>query len=203
MVEYASLKRFISEIEAKFLQPHLGSPTLAPPSRNESLDVAAFVVLAHGAIENFVEGLALWLVSRLEHGLIYRKRISRATAALLLSQEKPSHNYEDKYTAFNDLRDAVQLAKSDVSRRIEQNHGIAPRHLRAIFRPLGVNVTDDPILIGSLDLLVSIRHHWAHQYRYARFPVKVHRSANDVQKTASDCLQVAQKLAKEAAQVRP
>lgn len=58
--ELKNLRRFIGEAERKFLTPHLQQVTLGTPSRDEELDVAAFVVLAHGAVENFIEGIGLW-----------------------------------------------------------------------------------------------------------------------------------------------
>src|ERR1039458_3129877 len=55
--ELAALKRSISEIEHRFLSAHLKSaPSLKPPSRRERLDIAAYVVLSHGALENSFAG---------------------------------------------------------------------------------------------------------------------------------------------------
>ena len=62
--EFAALGRAITGLERHFLRGHLGAPTLVEPSPAEVLDVAAYVVLAHGALENFVEGLALWVLRR-------------------------------------------------------------------------------------------------------------------------------------------
>jgi hypothetical protein len=56
-VELKALVRSVKEIETRFVVPHIGPPTLKTPSRKEILDVAAYVVLVHGALENFAEGL--------------------------------------------------------------------------------------------------------------------------------------------------
>ena len=57
--ELAALKRTVKELEAKFLAPYPPGKGLKQPNRAEELDVAAYIVLVHGALENFVEGLAL------------------------------------------------------------------------------------------------------------------------------------------------
>jgi hypothetical protein len=42
-----------------FLAQYPPGTGLKQPSRAEELDVAAYLVLVHGALENFVEGLAI------------------------------------------------------------------------------------------------------------------------------------------------
>ena len=63
--ELLALRRYLTELETHFLARHLSPATLGPPKRAEILDVGAYVVLAHGAMENFIEGLALWVLKRL------------------------------------------------------------------------------------------------------------------------------------------
>ena len=59
---------------------------------------------------------------------------------------------------------------------------------------------NDALLTGSIELVVSIRHQWAHQYRYG---AKVIKSAKDVKLAVSDCLTFAQKLTQEVVSLRP
>ena len=56
--ELRLLKSYVSELETHFIRPYLAAPTLSAPSRKEDLHVAAYVVLVHGAFENFIEGLS-------------------------------------------------------------------------------------------------------------------------------------------------
>jgi hypothetical protein len=198
--ELETLRRFVKEAEAKFLRTHMTAPTLGGPTRDEVLDVAAFVVLAHGALENFVEGVGLWALEAMERSWSTKKRSSRCVTSLLLYQTAPGDDSEEARTVFDNLRKAITEAKSTTSRQIEQNNGIAMPHLRSLFRPLGIDVPEDPQLTGSLDLLISMRHQWAHQYR---FGAKVMKIASDVKKTTDDCLALAEKLAKQAITARP
>lgn len=198
--EFKALRRFVTEAEAKFLANHLPSPTLGTPSRDEVLDVAAFVVLAHGAFENFVEGIGLWALECLERSWMTRKRASRSAVSLLLYQQAPGDDGTNTVSVFDNIRMAIAEAKSAASKKIEQNNGIAMRHLRSLFRPLGIDVPEDPSLTGSLDLLIALRHEWAHQYRFGG---KVVKFAAEVKKTADECLLLAEKLAEGARLVRP
>lgn len=198
-IELKALKRSVKEVEARFLQPHLGSATLGPPSRREVLDVAACVVLVHGALEGFAEDLANWLLARSVKNWTYRKRTTRCTASLLLYQKAPPTDAPPK-SIFDNIRSALDEAKTKVSRDIYQNQGITLDHMRALFMPLGVDVPNDPLLAASLDLLVTMRHQWAHHdHRRA----KVLKSAKDVQTTVSDCVALAQKLSAAVGAVRP
>jgi hypothetical protein len=200
-VELDRLRRLVKEAEDKFVKSHLGIAKLSPPSRKETLDVAAYVVLTHGAFENFVEGLALWVLGRSVNNWTMKKKTTRCTVSLLLYQDVPSGESPGRLlSVYDNIRKHLDLAKTRVSTAVESNNGITVKHLRELFLPLGVNVPDDPILTASLDLLVTMRHQWAHQYRYA---AKVTRSAIDARTTVSDCLTLAQKLSEEAADLRP
>lgn len=199
-VELGTLKRAISEIEQRFLKPHLTSaPTLKPPTRTEQLDVAAYVVLAHGAIENFVEGVALWVLARSVGSWTTRKKVTRATASILLAQSPPAVPGGPQLV-FDMLRTALDDAKTNISRAINDNNGISTRHLRSLFYPLGVDVPNDSVLVGSLELVIAIRHEWAHR---SRFGATVPKSAKDAYNAVSDCIKLAEKLAEAAGALKP
>jgi hypothetical protein len=197
--ELKALVRSVKEIETHFLTPHLGPPTLSVPSRKEILDVAAYVVLVHGVLEDFAEGLALWVLGRSVANWTKKKSTTRSTASLLLYQKVPS-DASLSSSVFDNIRIALDDARIRMSKTVFDNHGIALSNLRTLFIPLGVNVPADPVLSASLDLLVTMRHQWAHQDRRA---AKVVKSAKDAQTTVSDCLTLAGKLSAEVASVRP
>lgn len=198
--EFKALKRFIGQIEKHFLADYLVAPVLRPPTHDESLNVAAYVVLAHGAFENFFEGVGLWVVQCAEKSWVYKKRVTRCTASLLLYRKAPEADIAPGVSIYDNVRINLAEAKADVSKLIEQNHGIATKHLRSMFGPLGIDISDDAVQVASLELLVSLRHQWAHQYR---FGAKVTKSANDVKQAVADCLLLAEGLANSAAKCRP
>jgi hypothetical protein len=198
-IELRRLEAFFEEVEARYLKPHVSSNTFDPPSRGEQLDVAAFVVLIHGAFENFIEGLTIWMASRIESNWIKRRRVSRSTAALLF-HAKCNVDYEsDARTAFDMLRGALASAQVERSAAVKANNGTATAHLRSLLVPLGVDIPNDPVLVASLEALVAMRHEWAHQYR---FGVRTPRGARDVKQTADDCLGLARQLAANIGRMR-
>lgn len=198
-VELKALTRSIKEVENRFLRPHLLPTTLGAPSKQEVLDVAAYVVLVHGALEGFVESLAHWLLKRSVSNWTAKKKATRCTVSLLLYQKPPAEDTPGR-SVFDNVRLALNEAKKKMSLDIHDNHGITPMHLRAMFMPLGVDVPSDPVLTASLELLITMRHQWAHHdHRRA----KILKSAKDAQTTVSDCLTLAKKLSTGAATVRP
>jgi hypothetical protein len=128
-----------------------------------------------------------------------QRRTTRSTASLLLYQKAPSDDAPSS-SVFDNIRKALDEAKTRMSNVVFDNHGIALKDLRALFIPLGVNVPADPVLTSSLELLVTMRHQWAHQDRRH---AKVVKSAVDAKTTVSDCLNLAKRLSTEAASVRP
>lgn len=196
--ELKQLTLFMTEIDRRYLAPHTAINTLAPPTREEELDVAAFAVLAHGALENFVEGLSLWAVNRVQANWI-RKRASRSTVVLLRGTSPTVDFAKETSTVFNLIRTSIDEAKTAHSSRVEGNNGIALKHLRRLLLPVGIDVPTDPVLVGSLDALIKMRHDWAHQYRHG---AKTSKSAADVRKTAQDCVALAEQLCKGALSLR-
>jgi hypothetical protein len=94
-VELKALTRSIKEVETGFLRPHFLPTTLGAPSKQEVLDVAAYVVLVHGALEGFVESLAHWLnqAFRIElSNWTAKKKATRCTVSLLLYQKPPAED---------------------------------------------------------------------------------------------------------------
>src|ERR1035438_6831776 len=109
-IELNALVRSVREVETRFLKSHLGPPTLTTPSRKEILDVAAYVVLVHGALENFAEGLALWVLGRSVANWTKRKKTSRSTVSLLLYQKVPPDD-APPVSVFDNIRTALDEAK--------------------------------------------------------------------------------------------
>jgi hypothetical protein len=198
--ELQLLTTFVGSIETQFLSRHLQVANLGAPSKPETLDVAAYVVLAHGALENFIEGLCLWALGHVHKHWQLKRRASRCTASLILywGDEHPADDVSQ--SVFDTLRLALDGAKSAYSRDLEKNNGIAMNHLRSLFRPLGIDVPEDPTLVASLELLIKMRHQWAHQ---SRFGAQTVRTAADVKVTVADCLTLATQLATNAAKARP
>jgi hypothetical protein len=129
-IELKALTRSVKEVENRFLGPHLETTTLAAPKEQEILDVAAYVVLVHGALEGFAESLAHWLLKRAVSNWTAKKKTTRCTASLLLYQRPPA---EDTLgcSVFDNIRLALDESKRRMSLDIHDNHGVTLKHLRA------------------------------------------------------------------------
>lgn len=198
--ELRVLKKFVTTLERRFLTPYLPVGRLEAPAPDETLNVGAYIVLTHGALENFVEGLALWVLSKVVKKWTISKKATRSTASALLYQPVPPLDNPDITTIYDNLRESLNAANQSLSQTIQENNGITPRHLHVLFYPLGVDVPSDPLLIASLESVISMRHYWAHQYRYGASVVK---SAADAKLAVGDCLVFAERLAREAVNARP
>lgn len=189
--ELRALKSYVSELEKHFIRRYLTAPTLLAPSREESLNVAAYVVLVHGALENFIEGLALWVLDQTVTNWINGKAASRRTVAIALYHPPKKLDPAQNITTYDNIRLALAAENQTQSNTIRDNNGIALKHVRELFYPLGVDVPNDPVLTASIDMIVSMRHHWAHQ---SRFGTKIVKSAKDATIAVADCLQFAKQL---------
>jgi hypothetical protein len=195
-VELRQLKSSVAEFEKQFVSKHLSAPATIAPTREEALDVAAYVVLVHGAFENFVEGLGFWLLERSAKSCL-DARVTASLMALMLHQPVPT---ESGSTTYDTFREVMKEAKKSLSAALIENNGISTRHIRSLFRNFGVDVPRDPLLVSQLDLLISMRHEWAHQSRHE---ARVVKNAIDVKATVSDCLLFAGQLVDRACKARP
>jgi hypothetical protein len=149
--EYAKLRRRVRQMEKHFIQRHLSVVSLTP-TEAELFDAAAFAVLSHGALENFVENVALWVVDRVTTRWTADRKATPSTAAILWHGSPPAKPKDGQKLEkiYDQLRDGIDERKQALSTLIFDNHGVSIRHLQTLFYPLGVNVPHDPILSPSL-----------------------------------------------------
>ena len=86
-------------------------------------------------------------------------------------------------------------AKRSHSKVVADNHGIALKNLHNMLTPLGIDVPKDPTLTAALESVVSMRHDWAHKYR---FGARVAKSATDAKTAVDDCVVLADRLSDDA-----
>lgn len=196
--ELTELKTFAKKIEKQFLLPYLTNASLQP-NEEEHRAAAAYIVLFHGALENYVEGVSLWALNTAEKKWREKNRSSVTTASLLLHHASSDSNDETK-TVFDTIRLGLERAKRSLSTKVGKNNGITVAHLRELLKPVGIDVPSDPVLIGSLEKVISVRHQWAHQYRYS---ARVYESATDAKKLVEDCVILAEKISDNALKARP
>lgn len=185
---YRKLQQALRKLEDEFIATYLAAaPTLAI-NTSETIATSAYIVLAHAALEGFFEDLAFWVLDRVVTNWTNHRRVSVATACLLLSAAPSA--VDNTKTIFNQIREALDAQKAAMSRLIRfDNHGISERHLRALLGPLGVGleVATNPTQVASLGNLARERGSRAHN----NFGATVHITASSAKMWVDDCVALA------------
>ncbi len=189
-----SLRRRISDLDTRFIAPVI-DPLTAP--QDYEVPVAAFCVLSHAAIEDFVEQLCLYTMSTATEDWLMNRRTARCLPTLMAGT-KAVVEYEDFRSLavtrpidhYRRLHDHV---RSKYSALILGNHGISVAYLRDMLYPLGIEFDDAPLL-ASVRRLADERGHYAHKIG-ARRPLP----PEDARRLTRDCLRLAKTLAVGAA----
>ena len=184
---FADLKRHIKAIDARFLQPHIG--LVKPPKPSEQLDLDAYAVLCHAALEQFFEELSAWLLHRTIDNWTTRSRAGGATVGLALRYTNKIE-WESEEAHFDRIRDFLDAhVRKEHSKVIGNNHGTGIDYLVSILCPLGVDLPKDANLRNSLDALVRVRGERAHKNRLG---AKIVKSPGDLQTMVRDCVDLAE-----------
>jgi hypothetical protein len=199
--ELKGLRRTLAELTRRFIDPHAEAAPGILPSREAELDCRAYIVLAHAALEQYFETLALWVLHKIRDGWILRRRSTVCLAALMLSRGAAAGDEEEHTLAFDRLRAELQEAVQDLSKAVYENHGASMQHLRRLFYPLGVDIPDDARWKGSLETLSRLRGEIAHRRTLGATVIP---SATDLRQIVlDDCSAFAAKLASTVRQLRP
>jgi len=160
--------------------------TLLTGDTKRQMDIRAYCVLGHAAIEEFFESIAMAVFNN-AIDLWTRKSVSWPLLALALyhgyyeprKEEKLSLKREAKVTF---MHSAVAKLKEYYPNQIHQNHGARLDHLINIFNPIGIEIPDKPF-IGSLESFASWRGDFAHKGMTAQrisSATSVHNSIQDI-----------------------
>jgi hypothetical protein len=194
---YRELEQTLLKLEAHFVKRYLVPPPALGVNKREMMATSAYIVLAHAALEGFFEQLAEWILKRTVANWTNKKRLSRATACLLLATTpKPDHATK---STFDQIRLALDEQKAAMSKAIRvDNHGISERHLRTILGPLGLDMAANPAHVTALMRLSSERGSKAHNAVGAT----VHITAASAKTWVDDCLDLASDMLERAITMR-
>jgi len=165
---YLHLLRTVRRLRKKFITPYVPANPMVGPDVYE-LDVKAYCVLSHAAIEEYLEETALSLLSESIDGWNLRQKMNRTLIALVAYYGAKSDLEEDRHLdttkCFDRIRKLLQTLKQRYSTEINQNHGIAIKFLRRILYPVAVDITSDPNQVDALEKLAAERGSYAHKHR--------------------------------------
>lgn len=174
-------------LEAKFIEPFLPANPLTLPHQYE-LDVRAYCVLSHAAIEEFVERVVLDLMNEKIQLWLQFRTYSDVLLTLVTYYGLKFEMDDDKAMAstkvFDHLRKILNTAKVRFSKDISENHGAAVKYLRKLLIPVAVDVMDDLNLLNSLQQLAKERGEYAHKTGSVQRVL----APEDAQQYVFDCL---------------
>jgi len=162
------LNNYIEEINQKFIISHLG---VMNPPQIYKIDVFSYCVLGHAAIENYLEKIALYLMTKSIENCQKNNYINMSLLSLvgqsntrLLETPDIKLITEGKLNYFpHYFEKFITKIKNEFSTLINNNHGINLEYIYKILLPLGINIPIDPNIINSLDKLSKSRGEYAHK----------------------------------------
>lgn len=196
---YKELQGIVMDLERKFIQVHIPTKPTATPE-DYSLDVKAYCVLSHAALEDFFEKISLSLMEHLIQALYNKRRkIDRGLLIFLKIYGSEIKIEDEKEPTFEYLRESLDKAKKTFSEYVYNNHGISPKkYLAQLMLPVGIDVPQDPNWLNSLEQLAQERGKYAHKGMVNKI-----LSPEDARAYVSDCLLLAKSIKKQAEKKMP
>jgi hypothetical protein len=190
---YIELKDDVLRLEEKFINRYLPANPETNPAEY-TLDVRAYCVLSHAAFEEFIETVALSVVTRAVEQWVISRTVNNVIPALL-SCHAPKQNIQDFeksdiFKPFDYLRPLIEQAKATFSKHVHDNHGVSLTYLRSLLLPAAIEITQDANLLNSLHKLAEGRGAYAHRGRVTTVlaPEDAKRYVQDVLKVCEDIL---------------
>lgn len=156
----------VCALEAKFIEPFFPVNPLVQPSAYE-LEVRAYCVLAHAALEEFVERTVLNLMSEAIDAWLDKRTYSDVLVTLVayygVKLIPDDDDSLDTTKVFDHLRKLFNTARDRFSKDVSQNHGASLKYLRKLLVPVAVDITDDVAWLNSLQQLAKERGDYAHK----------------------------------------
>jgi hypothetical protein len=200
------LAKYFDELRSKYLDHHIKAQETAdsgagqaPSAESYDLDVRAYCVFVHAAIEQFFEELADYVLASILVQWRSGLPMSRASIVSLISliahdgiSKLPIEDDEklNQVKPLHYISDLIINAESKLKRKFQDNHGASLKYLRALFSPLGMSIDPNPNAESGLSRLASSRGAFAHRRTMPRAGYYVYKpiSPSDALVAATDCL---------------
>jgi len=189
---YGELVSHIGAIGTEFIAPYLpADPSVSPV--DYELSVKAYCLLAHAAIEEYLESVALgvmiacidnWTVSRK-----YADSLTTLVARYGLTFEVVEKNVAYEKRVVDHLKELFDEAKRRFSQDVFDNNGISIDYLKQLFLPLAIDIDSDVNVINSINKLSKERGSYAH-----KGGARVVLSPEDARNFVVDCLKLCEDI---------
>jgi len=161
---YDDLKKYLSNLEDRFLK--IISDT-EPDLGKFEYEIKAYLILSHGAIEEYIENIVQEVLDNSISRFINKKKIINEALLSLagcygnIRIDGKESSSEQK--SFDYIRKDLLKIKSEFSKTIRKNHGIDIVRLRKLLIPVAISIKDDPDIKNSLQQLSKERGNYAHK----------------------------------------
>ncbi len=181
---FTELETQTTRVEEKFVRSYVevsnvaGRRKYAPldPTMDQAeydLDVRAYCVISHAAIEHFVERIAIELLEAVKSAWNQKNpKASHILQALIAFYGITFDVERDKNlstTTYGDhIRGVLDKLSTRFSNDVNRNHGVSIEYLRKLLYPVAIDITTDPDQLSSLAQLTKHRGKYAHEFAAIR-----------------------------------
>jgi hypothetical protein len=187
----------VARLEDTFINSFLLEAAAKPEEYD--LPVRAYCVLSHAALEEYFEGIALYVMKQSINDYIQHKRVRDSLLTLTAYNQLELNVNEDETTdeirTFDVIRPMLADVKTRFSRSVHKNQGISIKYLRRLLNPVAVDIKQDSNLKNSLMQLAKERGTFAHRGAARKIV-----SPEDAKNYVNDCLELCRDVKEKADQ---
>lgn len=177
----------VARLEDTFINSFLLEAAAKPEEYD--LPVRAYCVLSHAALEEYFEGIALYVMKQSINDYVLHKRVRDSLLTLTAYNQLELKVNEDESTdeirTFDVIRPMLEDVKTRFSRSVHKNQGISIKYLRRLLNPVAVDIKQDSNLKNSLMQLAKERGTFAHRGAARKIV-----SPEDAKNYVNDCLEL-------------
>lgn len=177
----------VARLEDTFINTFRLEATAKPEEYD--LPVRAYCLLSHAALEEYFEGIALYVMTQSIYDYIMNKKVRDSLLTLTAYNRLELNVDEDETTdevrTFDVIRPMLEDAKTRFSRSVHKNQGISLKYLRRLLNPVAVDIKQDSNLKNSLMQLAKGRGTFAHKGAARKII-----SPEDAKNYVNDCLEL-------------
>lgn len=164
----------LDDLKAKFLDHHLTAATIETPDEYR-LDVRAFAVLAHAAMEQAFEDLCETVADSAAAEYATKGAITAVTLSLVAFIGAPIQiKTEDTSIALNPRENHLKALCTSVKEYkqtiILRNQGMSCKYLGKLLAPIAISTIPDVDELDAINQLKDIRGESAHRYQARLVP---------------------------------
>lgn len=182
------------ELQLKFIEPHT-DPTESPS--DYALDVEGYIVLAHAALEDFVEKICYKVAEIATSEFKNNQKISFVALCMFHFTKQPLSlsSWNDNESLYDKMNEELHKILSEHKNTIVNNHGVNMKYLKNLLIPVGLDIPSDTKETNSLNTLAGWRGSFAHT---SAISVTTCPSPNDATDVVSDVMLFMTKLYRQA-----